>query len=175
MRTGIALGSNLGDRMANLRAARKAIVDLVRQRTDSPGANVKPPVLSSPIYETEPVDCEPDAGKFLNAVLEIEYRGDPSELLEQLVRVEESLGRERNHARNVSRKIDIDLLYADDLSVENERLQLPHPRLNQRKFVLQPLADIQPDLTLPNQTKTVRELLAQIGDSTKVICFAENW
>ena len=176
MRTGIALGSNLGDRMANLRAARKAIVDLVRQRTDSPGrANVKPPMRSSPIYETEPVDCEPDAGKFLNAVLEIEYDGDPSELLEQLVRVEESLGRKRDHTRNISRKIDIDLPYAGDLSVENERLQLPHPRLDQRKFVLQPLADIQPDLTLPNQTKTVRELLAQIEDSTKVICFAEKW
>jgi 2-amino-4-hydroxy-6-hydroxymethyldihydropteridine diphosphokinase len=166
MRTGIALGSNLGDRMANLRAARQAIVDQ---------ANVKSPVRSSPIYETEPVDCEPDAGKFLNAVLEIEYEGDPSELLEQLIRVEESLGRKRDHARNVSRKIDIDLLYADDLSVENERLQLPHPRLHQRKFVLQPLADIRPDLTLPNQTKTVRELLAQIEDSTKVIYFAEKW
>ena len=176
MRTGIALGSNLGDRMANLRAARKEIVDLVRQRTDSPGrANVKSPMRSSPIYETEPVDCEPDAGKFLNAVLEIDYDGDPSELLEQLIRVEESLGRKRDHARNVSRKIDIDLLYADDLSVENERLQLPHPRLHQRKFVLQPLADIRPDLTLPNQTKTVRELLAQSEDSTKVICFAEKW
>ncbi len=158
MRTGIALGSNLGDRMANLRAARKEIVDLVCQRTDSPGR-----------------DCEPDAGKFLNAVLEIDYDGDPSELLEQLIRVEESLGRKRDHARNVSRKIDIDLLYADDLNVNNERLQLPHPRLHQRKFVLQPLADIRPDLTLPNQTKTVRELLAQSEDSTKVICFAEKW
>ena len=166
MRTGIALGSNLGDRMANLRAARKAIVDLSANSASA---------LVSPVYETEPVGCEADAGKFLNAVLEIEYEGDPSELLEQLVRVEESLGRERDHARNVSRKIDIDLLYADDLSVENERLQLPHPRLHRRKFVLQPLADIQPDLTLPNQTKTVRELLAQIADSTKVICFAEKW
>jgi 2-amino-4-hydroxy-6-hydroxymethyldihydropteridine diphosphokinase len=166
MRVGIAFGSNLGDRMANLRAARKAIVDL---------ANVKPPVLSSSIYETEPVDCEPGAAKFLNAVLEIEYDGDPSELLEQLVRVEESLGRQRDHARNVSRKIDIDLLYADDLSVENERLQLPHPRMHLRKFVLQPLADIRPDLLLSNQTKTVRELLAQIEDSTKVTCFEEQW
>ena len=176
MRTGIALGSNLGDRMANLRAARKAIVDLVRQRTDSPGrANVKPPMRSSPIYETEPVDCEPDAGKFLNAVLEIEYDGDPSELLEQLVRVEESLGRERDHAKNVSRKIDIDLLYADDLNVNNERLQLPHPRMHLRKFVLQPLADIRPDLLLSDQRKTARELLAQIKDSTKLIRFAEKW
>jgi 2-amino-4-hydroxy-6-hydroxymethyldihydropteridine diphosphokinase len=166
MRIGIALGSNLGDRLANLGAARQAIVDL---------GNVKPPVLSSPIYETEPVDCEPGAEKFLNAVLEIEYDGDPSELLEQLVRVEESLGRKRDHAKNVSRKIDIDLLYADDLSVENERLQLPHPRMHSRKFVLQPLADIRPDLLLPDQRKTTRELLAEIQDSTKVTCFAEKW
>jgi 2-amino-4-hydroxy-6-hydroxymethyldihydropteridine diphosphokinase len=166
MRTGIALGSNLGDRLANLDAARKAIVDL---------GNVKPPVLSSPIYETEPVDCEPGANKFLNAVLEIEYDGDPSELLEQLVRVEESLGRERDHAKNVSRKIDIDLLYADDLNVNNERLQLPHRRMHLRKFVLQPLADIRPDLLLSGQRKTVRELLAQIKDSTKVVRLAERW
>jgi 2-amino-4-hydroxy-6-hydroxymethyldihydropteridine diphosphokinase len=166
MRTGIALGSNLGDRLANLRAARQALVDL---------ANVKPPVLSSPVYETEPVDCEPGAGKFLNAVVEIECEGDPSELLEQLVRVEESLGRERDHARNVSRKIDIDLLYAGDLSVKNERLQLPHPRMHLRKFVMRPLADIRPDLRLPDQTKTARELLAQIKDPTKVMSFAEKW
>ncbi len=166
MRTGIALGSNLGDRMANLRAARQAIVDL---------GNIKPPVLSSPIYETEPVDCEPGAAKFLNAILEIEYDGDPSELLEQLVRVEESLGRERDHAKNISRKIDIDLLYADDLNVNNERLQLPHPRMHLRKFVLQPLADIRPDLLLSDQRKTARELLAQIKDSTKLISFAEKW
>ena len=166
MRTGIALGSNLGDRLANLRAGRQAIVDR---------AGVKSPILSSPVYETEPVGCEPDAGKFLNAVLEIEYDGDPSELLEQLVRVEESLGRERDHAKNVSRKIDIDLLYAGDLRVENERLQLPHPRMHLRKFVLQPLADIRPDLLLSDQQKTARELLAQIKDSTKVIRFAEKW
>jgi 2-amino-4-hydroxy-6-hydroxymethyldihydropteridine diphosphokinase len=166
MRTGIALGSNLGDRMANLRAARQAIVDLASATT---------PMLSSPVYETEPVGCEPGAGRFLNAVLEIEYDGDPSELLEQLVRVEESIGRERDHAKNVSRKIDIDLLFADDLSVENERLQLPHPRMHLRKFVLQPLADIRPDLLLSDQRKTVSELLAQIKDSTKVIRFAEKW
>ena len=166
MRTGIALGSNLGDRMANLRAARQAIVDL---------ASVTTPVLSSPVYETDPVGCEPGAGKFLNAVLEIEYDGDPSELLEQLVRVEESLGRERDHAKNVSRKIDIDILFADDLSVENERLQLPHPRMHLRKFVLQPLADIRPDLFLSDQRKTTRELLARIKDSTKLIRFAEKW
>jgi 2-amino-4-hydroxy-6-hydroxymethyldihydropteridine diphosphokinase len=166
MKVGIALGSNLGDRLANLRAARKAVVDL--------GAN-SASVLVSPVYETEPVGCEPGADKFLNAVLEIEDDGDPTDLLQKLIRIEESLGRDPNHARNVSRKIDLDLLYAGQLNVENDRLQLPHPRLHQRKFVLQPLADIRPNLIFPNQTKSVRELLAQIEDSTKVICFAEKW
>ena len=166
MRIGVALGSNLGDRLANLRAARKAIADLT---------GAKGSVLESPVYETEPVGCEPGAGKFLNAVLEIEYNGDPTDLLQKLIRIEESLGRDRNHARNVSRKIDIDLLYAGELNVENEQLQLPHPRLHLRKFVLQPLADIRPELILPNQTKTVRELLAQTEDSTKVTCLAEKW
>ncbi len=166
MRIGVALGSNLGDRLANLRAARKAIADLT---------GAKGSVLESPVYETEPVGCEPGAGKFLNAVLEIDYNGDPTDLLQKLIRIEESLGRDRNHARNVSRKIDIDLLYASELNVENEQLQLPHPRLHLRKFVLQPLADFRPELILPNQTKTVRELLAQTGDSTKVTCFAEKW
>jgi 2-amino-4-hydroxy-6-hydroxymethyldihydropteridine diphosphokinase len=165
MRVGIALGSNLGDRLANLRAARKAVVGLAGDKA----------LLVSPVYETDAIDCEPGAGKFLNAVLELEFDGDPTELLEELIGVEESLGRNRNHSRNVSRKIDIDLLYADGLNVQNERLHLPHPRLHLRKFVLQPLANIRPDLVLPNQTTTVRELLAQIQDSTKVICFAEKW
>jgi 2-amino-4-hydroxy-6-hydroxymethyldihydropteridine diphosphokinase len=165
MRIGIALGSNLGDRLANLRAARKAVVGLVGDKA----------LLVSPVYETDAIGCEPGAGKFLNAVLELEFDGDPTELLEELIGVEESLGRNRNHSRNVSRKIDIDLLYAEGLNVQNERLQLPHPRLHLRKFVLQPLANIRPDLVLPNQTTTVRELLAQIQDSTKVTRFAEKW
>lgn len=165
MRIGIALGSNLGDRLENLRAARNAIAILALDNS----------MRVSRVYETEPVNCELGAGKFLNAVLEIEYDGDPSELLEKLIRVEESLGRDRKHVRNISRKIDIDLLYADELVINNERLQLPHPRMHERKFVLQPLADIRPDLILPNQTKPVSDLLAQIQDSTKVSCFAEDW
>src|SRR5947209_11050672 len=165
MKIGIALGSNLGDRTANLQAARRAIVDLVGDKN----------LLASPIYETEPVDCEPGADKFLNAVLEIDYDGDPTELLEHMIRIEETLGRKRDHDRNVSRRIDMDLLYADDLAIDNERLHLPHPRLQVRKFVLQPLADIRPELVLPGQTKPVRELLAQLKDSVTVTRFAENW
>jgi len=190
MRVGIALGSNLGDRLANLRAARDAIDSLASPLTNPRGsANLRrsapagsvvdlaagKTILTSRVYETDPVGCEPGAAKFLNAVVEVEYDGDPTELLEKLIRIEESLGRDRNHARNVSRKIDIDILYADELNVQNERLQLPHPRMHLRKFVLQPLADIRPDLVLPNQTEPVGKLLAQIQDSVKVKSFAENW
>jgi 2-amino-4-hydroxy-6-hydroxymethyldihydropteridine diphosphokinase len=166
MRTGVALGSNLGDRLGNLRAARKAILDL---------SNVKPPILSSAVYETEPVYCEPGAGKFLNAVVEFDYEGDPAALLEQLIRIEEVLGRKRDHPRNISRAIDIDLLYCGDCSIENERLQLPHPRMHLRKFVLQPLADIRADLVLPNQRKTIRELLAESKEAGEVIRVADDW
>src|SRR5262245_32358541 len=160
MRTAVALGSNLGDRLENLRVGRKAIFDL---------ATVKPPALSSAIYETKPIGCEPGAGKFLNAVVEFDYDGDPGRLLEQLIKIEEALGRKRQHRQNVSRTIDIDLLYCGDKQVNNERLHLPHPRLRLREFVLRPLADIRPDLILPNQKKSIRELLTEVERSGEVI------
>jgi 2-amino-4-hydroxy-6-hydroxymethyldihydropteridine diphosphokinase len=166
MRTAVALGSNLGDRFANLQAARQAILDL---------SNVKPPVLCSAMYETDPVGCEPGAGKFLNAVLEFDYDGEPLVFLKDLREIEGALGRPQNHPRNVSRKIDIDLLYFGNTRMDSKELQLPHPRMHLRKFVLQPLADIQPDLVLPGQTKVVRELLAQVDGSGKVIRLMDRW
>jgi 2-amino-4-hydroxy-6-hydroxymethyldihydropteridine diphosphokinase len=166
MRTAVALGSNLGDRLENLRSARKAIVGL---------SNVKAPILSSAIYETEPVGCEPGAPKFLNAVVEFDYKGDPATLLEQLVRIEEALGRTRNHPENVSRTVDIDLLYCGDSRLDDDRLQLPHPRMYLRKFVLQPLTDIRPNLVLPGQEKTVGELLADLEESGELVRFVEAW
>jgi 2-amino-4-hydroxy-6-hydroxymethyldihydropteridine diphosphokinase len=166
MRTAVALGSNLGDRLGNLRAARKAIVDL---------AGVRPPVLSSAIYETDAIDCEPGAGKFLNAVLEFDYQGDPVALWKSLMEIESALGRRRPHSRNISRKVDIDLLYAGEIQIDTRELQLPHPRMHSRKFVLQPLADIRPDLILPNQTRTIRELLAKLDESGKVVRLTNDW
>src|SRR5215469_4522813 len=142
MRTAVALGSNVGDRLENLRAARRQITELVV---------VKPPIVSSAVYETEPIDCEPGAANFLNAVIEFDFEGDPVDLLEQLMRVEESLGRERDHPRNVSRNVDIDLLYWGNLQIDNDRLQLPHSRMHLRRFVLEPLADIRPELLLPGR------------------------
>jgi 2-amino-4-hydroxy-6-hydroxymethyldihydropteridine diphosphokinase len=166
MRTAVALGSNLGDRLANLRAARNAVLGL---------SNVKAPILSSAIYETEPVGCEPGAAKFLNAVVEFDYDGGPAGLLDQLIRIEEVLGRKRDHPKNISRAIDIDLLYCGDRNVEDKRLQLPHPRMHLRRFVLQPLADIRPNLVLPIQEKTVGELLAELEESGEVVRFVDAW
>ena len=166
MRTGVALGSNLGDRLGNLRAARKTILDL---------SNVKPPILSSAIYETEPVDCEPGAEKFLNAVLEFDYESNPVNLLKKLTEIERALGRPRDRARNISRQIDIDLLYVGEMEIHTAEVQLPHPRMHSRRFVLQPLADIRPDLVLPREAKTVRELLARLDDSGKVVGLTSDW
>jgi 2-amino-4-hydroxy-6-hydroxymethyldihydropteridine diphosphokinase len=166
MRTAVGLGSNIGDRLENLRATRNSILDL---------PNVKAPILSSAVYETEPVDCEPEAGKFLNAVIEFEYDGDPARLLEQLIQIEETLGRKRDHPRNVSRIIDVDLLYCGEQGINDQRLQLPHPRLHLREFVLRPLADIRPDLMLPGPNKAIRELLAGVEQSGGVVRYANTW
>ncbi len=166
MRVGVALGSNLGDRLENLRSAKAALVQL-------PGVDV--PVAASPIYATAPVDCEEGAAEFLNAVVEFEYDGDPRELLPQLKAIEAALGRPSQHVRNASRAIDIDLLYAATVEVYDEGLQLPHPRMAARRFVLQPLADIRPDLVLPGQTKPASELLAMLDDSSKVLRLTNDW
>lgn len=138
-------------------------------------ANVNPPILSSAIYETQPVGCEPGAGKFLNTVVEFAYDGDPVRLLEQLIQIEESLGRKRDHGQNVSRTIDIDLLYCGDKQVNDKRLELPHPRVHLREFVLRPLADIHPDLVLPNQNKSIRDLLSEVKGGGEVILSADQW
>ena len=166
MRTAVALGSNLGDRLDNLRAARQQICDLT---------GIQPPVLSSAIYETDPIDCEPEAPRFLNAVVEFAYDGDPLRLLKKLKKLEKMLGRPPEHGRNVSRTIDMDLLYIGGTRVNEGELELPHPRMHLRRFVLQPLADIRPDLILPRQEKTVRELLAQLDDTCNVVCVRNNW
>ena len=166
MRTAVALGSNLGDRLENLRGGRKAIFDL---------PSIKAPILSSAVYETEPVGCEPRAGKFLNAVVEFEYDGDPARLLAQLIQIEEALGRKRDHRQNISRTIDIDLLYCGDQRINAKRLQLPHPRLHLREFVLRPLADIRSDLILPGQTKSIRELLAEVERPGEAVLSRDRW
>jgi 2-amino-4-hydroxy-6-hydroxymethyldihydropteridine diphosphokinase len=166
MRAGIALGSNLGDRLAQLRAAQVELRAL---------PDAEAPFLASSIYETEPVDCEPEAARFLNAVLEIGYVGDAQTLLRELRRIEAVFGRPAAHARNTSRRLDLDLLYFDDLMIESAELQLPHPRMHERRFVLEPLSEIRPDLVLPGQTATVATLLRRLPATPPLLRGASEW
>ncbi len=166
MRAGVALGSNLGERLANLRNARKDVAAL-------PG--VLPPLRASAIYETEPIGCEPGAAKFLNAAIEFGFAGEAPDLMRALAAIERLLGRSASHERNVSRTIDLDLLYFGKLEIETAELQLPHPRLTEREFVLRPLADIRPDLVLPKQTESVGVLLLRLPDAGTVVRVAGEW
>jgi 2-amino-4-hydroxy-6-hydroxymethyldihydropteridine diphosphokinase len=166
MRAGIALGANLGDRVRSLTTARERIFAL---------PDVLPPHLSSALYETEPVECEPGAKKFLNAVIEVGYAGQPRQLLEVLRKIEAKLGRPSQHARNYSRPIDLDLLYHGARVIDETELQLPHPRMHLRAFVLHPLAEIRPNLVLPGQTMTVGELSAGLAPGPSVVRSARQW
>ena len=166
MRAGVALGSNLGDRLANLSAARRAIFSL---------ESTSPPLLASAVFETEPIGCEPGARSFLNAAVELSYDGVPERLLNALRNIEVELGRPAGHERNVSRAIDLDLLYFGDTILSSATLTLPHPRMFERTFVLRPLVDIAPDRVLPGQTKTIRELLASLARSARVERAIPQW
>src|SRR5215213_1349740 len=132
MRAGIGLGSNLGDRRENLRRALEHIRTM---------AMTRPPILVSSIYETEPVGCAPDGPPFLNAVVELDYVEQPIHLLSCLAEIEDSLGRPKVHERNAPRSIDLDLLYFGNTILSIATLQLPHPRMHHRRFVLEPLAE----------------------------------
>jgi 2-amino-4-hydroxy-6-hydroxymethyldihydropteridine diphosphokinase len=166
MRAGIALGSNLGDRRQQLSEARRHIVEL---------PDVSPPILFSSIYETEPINCETGAGKFLNAVIEVGFERAPLSLLHALRGIEEAMGRPPRNARNRSRTIDLDLLYCGDWTQNTPELQLPHPRLHLRRFVLEPLVEIRPDLKLPGNNLAVRNLLTRVESEPLVVRALEQW
>jgi 2-amino-4-hydroxy-6-hydroxymethyldihydropteridine diphosphokinase len=146
----VALGSNLGDRMKHIDAAIDA---LGRSR----GIAV---LRVSPLYETEPVD--PAEGEpqdpYLNAVVEIETTLAPKALLERLLAIEAARGRTRGDVPNQARTLDLDLLLVDGVVVEEPGLVVPHPRLHERSFVLDPLCDLAPDLVHPVLGETVAEL-----------------
>jgi 2-amino-4-hydroxy-6-hydroxymethyldihydropteridine diphosphokinase len=166
VRTGIALGSNLGDRLAHLSESVECVLTI-------PG--VSGPMLKSPIYETEPVDTEPDAGAFFNAVIEVEFDGQPIVLLDALQQIEAALGRPSKRPRNAPRTVDLDILYVGNLVLSNQEVVIPHPRLHLRRFVLAPLADIRPDLILPGQSRTTAELLATLADPSRVERLDAAW
>ncbi|HEY1583664.1 MAG TPA: 2-amino-4-hydroxy-6-hydroxymethyldihydropteridine diphosphokinase [Chthoniobacterales bacterium] len=166
MRAGIALGANLGDRLRSLTMARERILAL---------PNVAPPLLSSALYETEPVECEAGAEKFLNAVVEIGYAGSSQQLLEALREIEVNLGRPSEHTANHSRTIDLDLLYHGARVIDEPHLQLPHPRIQLRGFVLHPLAEIRPNFVIPGETRTIGELSAELAHAPSVVRSPLQW
>jgi 2-amino-4-hydroxy-6-hydroxymethyldihydropteridine diphosphokinase len=142
----LALGSNIGDREANLRAA--------IERLSANGIDV---LRTSPIYETEPVDYT-DQRWFLNLVVEASTALLPMQLLARTSRIERELGRVRSIAKG-PRTIDIDILLYGRSVIRSLRLEVPHPRMAERRFVLAPLADLAPDLRHPATGRSIREML----------------
>lgn len=163
---GLALGSNLGDRQSHLRAAHDFLATM--------HAGTEPPAVSA-LYETDPVDCPPGSAPFLNAVVEILTSLPPEDLLARIGAFERQLGRKVLRERNAPRPIDIDILYAGNRTICSAKLVVPHPRLTQRRFVLQPLADIRPDLVLPGETRCVADLLAFLPPVPAVRPAAFSW
>lgn len=165
MRAGIALGSNIEPRLEHLQTARQHLLKL----HEGPA-----PALDSKVYETSPVDCPAGSQPFLNAVMEIETSLPPASLLARLQDIEQAMGRPVERAKNSPRPIDLDVLYCGNLTKSDAGLELPHPRLAQRRFVLTPLADIRPDLILPNFTKNVEKLLANLPFDEKIAIFKNS-
>lgn len=148
----IALGSNLGDRAEMLGTA----IDRL--------GRLGPVRARSSVYETEPVGYHQQP-PFLNAVVALETKLEPLPLLDALLAIERDLGRDRSRGVvNGPRTLDLDLLMMGDRIVSDERLELPHPALAQRRFVLTPLAEIAPQLRHPQTHQTVAELLRLLPD-----------
>lgn len=144
----LSLGSNLANRAGNLREAIRRL-------------NEATTVLAiSSFYETEPVEV-PDQPWFLNCVVAIETGKTPQALLKGLLFIEEAMGRVRNRAKG-PRVIDIDIVLFGDRIVDEPGLQIPHPAMHERRFVLEPFAEIAPEARHPILGKTARELLGEI-------------
>jgi 2-amino-4-hydroxy-6-hydroxymethyldihydropteridine diphosphokinase len=151
VRAFIGLGSNLGDREANLRQALESLAQ-------APQTTV---VRASSLYDTEPIGVE-DQPHFLNAVAQLETQLTPRQLLWNLMLVERRLGRVRTQ-RWGPRTIDLDLLLYEDVVMEEDDLELPHPELAKRSFVLVPLVELEPLLPHPVTGETMLSLLQRLG------------
>ena len=135
----LGLGSNEGDRLGNLRAARDALA--------AHGVEV---LATSSVYETAPQGEVLDQPDFLNAVLRVRTTLDAEELLDAAKSVERQLGREAGGVRHGPRPIDVDVLLLGDLQLRSDRLSLPHREVRSRRFVLEPLLELDPELSLPD-------------------------
>jgi 2-amino-4-hydroxy-6-hydroxymethyldihydropteridine diphosphokinase len=147
--TYLGLGSNIGDRLQNLQAAINALEPEVH------------PVECSPVYETPPWGYL-DQPNFLNQVVKAETELSPGELLRYLKEIEKDLGRQDSFL-NGPRKIDLDIIFFDDAVIESPPITIPHPRMDDRGFVLLPLADLAPEFKHPVLDLSVQDMLAQVA------------
>jgi 2-amino-4-hydroxy-6-hydroxymethyldihydropteridine diphosphokinase len=156
----IALGSNLGDAPQNIRCAMERLQHF----------SALPPFRSS-LWQTTPVDCPPGSPPFVNAVAGfVPQPGEtPETLLAQLQALEKEFGRPLKKVLNEPRQLDLDLIAFGSETRNSPSLILPHPRAHQRRFVLQPLSEIAPDLILPGQRLTVAKLLAGLETDEKLV------
>ena len=152
----LSTGSNLGDRKANLFYASQYVQNEIGKL-----------VLSSSIYKSEPWGFVSEE-MFFNQVLEVETMLSPFEVLEKIQKIEKALGRIKTSQQWISRIVDIDLLFYEDLILNTELLKIPHPLLHKRKFVLFPLHEIKPGYMHPEFFKTVSELLEICEDQTNI-------
>ncbi len=155
----IALGANLGDRLDNMKRA-------IARLSAEEGISIR---TVSPLYETVPVGG-PVQGRFLNACAVLKTALPPEELLLKLLSIEDQLGRMRDE-RWGPRLIDLDLLSYEEVTLKTPILELPHPRLAERDFVLIPLFDIAPDLLISGLDMTVSDIIAARGPATGVNLF----
>jgi 2-amino-4-hydroxy-6-hydroxymethyldihydropteridine diphosphokinase len=155
----LGLGSNVGDRRAHLEAA---VAALPRH-----GVEV---VASSSVYETEPVGLVTDQREFLNACVQVETALGPEELLDACKAVERAVGRTGNEVRHGPREIDVDLLLVGGLTYHSGRVEVPHPSVVERRFVLVPLLELDPELALPDGT-ALADALAALGEGQAVRVF----
>lgn len=155
----VAVGSNLGDSRVNVLRA--------FDRLESFSAR---PILRSSLWETTPVDCPPDSSAFVNAVAGlVPLDGEtPETLLQKLQALEREFGRRPKQVHNEARPLDLDLICFGPEIRHDSVLTLPHPRAYQRRFVLQPLAEIAPELVLAGQARTVRELLTTLPEDSSM-------
>jgi 2-amino-4-hydroxy-6-hydroxymethyldihydropteridine diphosphokinase len=155
----LGLGSNLGNREENLNKAKVMI-----------GSSIGSVISSSSLYETEPWGFE-SKEEFLNMVICIETKLSPSGLLGRILMIESQLGRVRCDTKYSSRVIDIDILLYDNDIVNEEALIIPHPKIEERRFVLVPLAEIAPDLIHPVLNKSLKSLLQTCSDKSSVVIY----
>jgi len=155
----VALGSNLGD-------SRKIILEAMARLQNWSDR----PILKSSLWQTSPVNCPPGSPRFVNAVVGLAPRTEetPESLLEKLRSLEKEFGRRPKTALNEPRPLDLDLIAFGAETRATPELILPHPRAHLRRFVLRPLSEIAPELVLPEQGKTVVQLLAGLADDETV-------